>query len=238
MNDLAQVLGIIFDLDGVLFDSEPLWDESITATFNHFYNIIPSLDIAQTIKVRSNPTILAALIEKYYPQYGSLQEEVERANAYLEEHFITYMTSRIKFFPETQNVLEKLHELGISLSVASNAPKKVVSEIVTKNQFLRTHVHPIFTIDDVTNGKPNPEMLFKAMRILRIEPKNMLFVGDSLSTDGEASRAAGIPFVLLDRNNFTKGKAIDYFYIKSLTEILDLISSQILEETATGFQNG
>lgn len=237
MNYLAQVLGIIFDLDGVLFDSEPLWDESVTATFNYFYNVIPSLDIAQTIQVRSNPSILAALIEKYYPQYSSLQEEVERTNAYLEEHFITNMTSRINFFPEVQKVLEKLLELGISLSIASNAPKKVVSEIVTKNLFLRTQFHPIFTIDDVTNGKPNPEMLFKAMRILGIEPMNMLFVGDSLSTDGEASSAAGIPFVLLDRNNTKKGGSNDYLSIKSLTELIDLVNSQNLEENAKEFQN-
>ncbi|MFX0051198.1 MAG: HAD family hydrolase [Candidatus Hodarchaeota archaeon] len=191
--------GILFDLDGVLFDSEPLWEKSVVATIEHFYNVSPSSDFTQTILARSNTEILKLLIQNYHPSYHSLEEEIVKTNEFLEEHFLTNMVSEIKLFPEVMSVLQFLKTQELLLAIVTNAPKRIVSKILGEILNLDTYFDSVITIDDVVKGKPNPEMLVKTLRILDLSTQEVIFIGDSLSTDGKASELANIPFILMDR---------------------------------------
>jgi HAD superfamily hydrolase (TIGR01509 family) len=192
--------GILFDLDGVLFDSEPLWEKSVNATIKHFYDVSPSSDFTQTILARSNTEILKILIQNYSPSYHSLEEEIEKTNEFLEEHFLTNMVSEIKLFPEVLSVLEFLKTQDLLLGIVTNAPKRIVSKILGEILNLDMYFDSVITIDDVVKGKPNPEMLVKTLKKLNLSAQEVIFIGDSLSTDGKASELAKIPFILMDRS--------------------------------------
>ena len=63
----------------------------------------------------------------------------------------------------------------------------------------------IATVDDVTNPKPNPEILFLIMDRLGIKKNQVIFVGDS-SHDLEAASRIGMPFILADTGIYVRGK--------------------------------
>ncbi|MDO5603680.1 MAG: HAD hydrolase-like protein [Paracoccus sp. (in: a-proteobacteria)] len=51
----------------------------------------------------------------------------------------------------------------------------------------------------VCQGKPSPAMIFRALDRAKVAPERAVFLGDTDETDGRAARAAGVPFVLLQR---------------------------------------
>ncbi|MFX0184146.1 MAG: HAD family hydrolase [Candidatus Hodarchaeota archaeon] len=217
----SRIKGIVFDLDGVIFNSEPLWELSVTKTIEHFYNVTPSPKFVRTIIARSNREILKMHIMKYHPHYLSLTEEIERTNQFLEEHFVTNMVPRIKLFPEVLSVIKFLKEKSILLGIATNAPKRIVSKILQDISNLNKYFDSVLTIDDVTKGKPNPEMLEKSLKELALSAEEVVFIGDSLDTDGTASKLAGIPFILIDREHSQTNEDINA--ISSLEELFSVL---------------
>ncbi len=195
---LTKIKGVFFDLDGVIFDSEHLWEKSVDATIEYFYNITPSSGFAKTVTARSNAEVLKRYIIEYYPNYNSMEEEVEKTIIYLEEYFLNNMVSKIQLFPEVLSILHKLKANQYLLGAATNAPRKIVTQILKKTNIFK-YFDNIITIDDVDKGKPNPEMLLKSLKSLNLTSEEVVYIGDSLNTDGKASRLANIPFILVDR---------------------------------------
>jgi phosphoglycolate phosphatase len=218
----SRIKGIVFDLDGVIFNSEPLWEISVIATIEHFYNVTPSPEFVRTIIARSNREILKKHIMKYHPNYHSITEEIEKTNQFLEEHFVINMVPKIELFPEVLSVIKNLKEKPVLLAIATNAPKRIVSKILRNIGNLDKYFDSVLTIDEVTKGKPNPEILEKSLIELDLSAEEVIFIGDSLDTDGTASKLANIPFILIDREHSQTND--DISVISSLEELYSIIN--------------
>jgi len=224
VSKFSEVKGILFDLDGVIFDSEPLWEISVTKTIEHFYHVTPSSDFIKSVLARSNQEILKLYIEEYHPKYDSLEAEIKKTNSFLENHFLNNMVSRIELFPDVIPVLQKLKNQNLLLAVVTNAPKIIVSKILHDVCNLDTYFDSIVTIDDVHHGKPNPEMLNQTLNDLELLSDEVIFIGDSISTDGKASAEANISFILINRND--SGMEKDVKTISSLDELFPLMKNK------------
>ena len=110
------------------------------------------------------------------------------------------MTTRIELFSDVDEVLKQLKSLGMLMVIVTNAPKVIVEKIVNEKPSLKNAFDHILTFDDVKKGKPDPEMVYKALTLINLSPSETCFVGDSLNSDGGASKAANVPFILIDRN--------------------------------------
>ena len=84
-----------------------------------------------------------------------------------------------------------------------------------KHYKLKKYFKAIVTVDDVKRGKPAPDMVIKACRILKVNPKNTILIGDS-KNDMAAGRRAGCISVGYGINGDYK--------ISSLKEILGMLS--------------
>jgi len=218
---VKRIKCFFFDLDGVIFDSEHLWEKSVDATIEYFYNVTPSSEFAKTVTERSNAEVLKRYIVEYYPNYNSMEEEVEKTIIYLEEYFLNNMVSKIQLFHEVLSLLHKLKENQYLLGAATNAPRKIVIRILKETHIFK-YFDNIITIDDVDNGKPNPEMLLKSLKTLGLNPEEAIYIGDSHNTDGKASKKANIPFILLDRYKLVNSSGVKA--ISSLDGLIDLIN--------------
>ena len=99
--------------------------------------------------------------------------------------------------------------------------KIIVIKILHNVSHLDSYFDSIVTIDDVIHGKPNPEMLIKTLNILGLSSDEVIFIGDSINTDGEASEKADISFICINRNNSETEKNTNC--ISSLDELFSLI---------------
>lgn len=94
-----------------------------------------------------------------------------------------------ELFPGTREALTRLKDAGFTLGVATNGSGKTSREILTAIGV--EHLFDVFTgADEVTEGKPDPSMLFLACERVGVKPDRSVYVGDE-GTDLIAATNAG-----------------------------------------------
>jgi len=181
--NLKNIRAILFDLDGVLIDSYPGWFRLFNDTLNHF----------------GFDQITEKTFRKHWGQ--STEENVrifmpgktvDQVRIYFQEHFLQYL-SYLKVNPLAIKTLRALSESGLKLACVTNSHRDIVLEILATHH-LNQYFEVILTADDVKNPKPAPDILLEACRLLGVQSKQALFIGDT-PTDRKAGAAAGCLFI-------------------------------------------
>ncbi|WP_127583196.1 pyrophosphatase PpaX [Paenibacillus koleovorans] len=172
---------IIFDLDGTIVDTNELIIQSFMHTLNGITektyareDIIPHMGYALTeqIKFFTGLEQIDDLVVKYRQFNLAKHDELVRE------------------FPHVREVLAALQAGGIRMGVATNK-MRMTTELGLKLCGLDPFIDVIMTVEDVAQGKPNPEMILKALEQLGANPSETLMVGDS-QYDIIAGREAGV----------------------------------------------
>lgn len=163
---------LIFDMDGVLIDSEPLhllayqqflseFDICFTAEDNHDFLGRKDLDCA------------CALVEKHrlplQPSHFVLQKE-----AILHELFKTQLTAR----PGVFDVLEQARSLSLKTAVASSATLPTI-QLVVDILKIGDYFSSLTSGDEVAHGKPAPDVFLLAAERLGVKPERCLVIEDT-----------------------------------------------------------
>lgn len=193
-----MITTIIFDMDGVLFNSEPLhyeiWkkifaEEGLEIDFEHYKGCIGS-----TVK-----RLFELILEGYGRDFsGDASLPVryhEEKSRYLAEHGI----SVIPWVPET---LASLKEHGYRLAIASSSAQSYI-ELCTKKAGIDGYFDVLFSAERVPHPKPAPDVFLAAAQHMQVSPQECLVVEDS-ENGSRAAKAAGMycmGFFNLDSGN-------------------------------------
>lgn len=97
---------------------------------------------------------------------------------------------------------------------------------VQRSRLAASGLAPLFETVVTSQGcgyaKPDPRILQVALDALRVSPRHAVYVGDDPAVDGAAARAAGVPFVWVDRGDPPRG-ARPRRRVRSLLELKDLL---------------
>ncbi|MFH1134021.1 MAG: HAD family hydrolase [Nanoarchaeota archaeon] len=198
---MQRFAAVLFDLDGVLVDTFPVWHAALNDILRDFgYRQLTAEEYRE--RVWSKP--FHEVVPKEFP---GLTMDMMWA------HFLPKATAALvgcKPMPhalETVAAVRKHHKIG----VITNS-KHVAAEIILKTCGLQIPV--VIARDDVTREKPHPEMVLQACERLGARPSATAVVGDSWY-DLEAAHAAGCVAI---------GLAIDADYrIESLSALPALL---------------
>ena len=174
-----KVKAVLFDLDGVLVDSEKAWFHVINDTCRHFG--------FKPVQKEQFEKRFGAPIEDdvKFLFRGRTIKEVE---AFYNEDF-GKRAKFVKLFPQSVQTLNSLKGRGIKLGLISNSTRLIVSAILI-NFGLKKYFNAVVTMDDVKRRKPAPDMALKACRLLKVKPENTILVGDT-KNDIIAGKRAG-----------------------------------------------
>lgn len=184
MLPLLSFDAIVFDLDGVLVDTEPLaWDvyceifstQGVTLNEDQAAATI-GIDMPGTARLLLNSTGL-----DWTPEV-LLQKHLSR----LYERFSVELSP----FPGASELVRQLAATGIPLGVASNSPVDYVRRVL-RAIALESHFKTIIGRDLVINPKPHPDVYLEACRQLSCDPSRCLAVED-LRVGLQAALAAGL----------------------------------------------
>lgn len=189
----GPVRAVIFDLDGVLVDSEPNYLESER-------RLLADYGIRFTERMK-RPYIGMSTKEMLDDLASCLgiPERVDvlltRKNAY----YLGIAARSTKAYPQTRRLLMLLHEHGYPLAVASGSSPDII-DIVLSAARLNGYFDVVMSAESVARGKPAPDLFLATARRLDIEPQGCLVIEDS-SYGVQAAIAAGmrcvaIPYVL------------------------------------------
>lgn len=174
---------VIFDMDGVLVDSEPLYYDA-NQKFLRSRNIELSREDYNEFVGISAPLMWEAIKNRFnLPE--SVQElvkaENERLYVVLEEAELTAMVGIPK-------LLEQLNKEDIYISLASSSPMKVIKHITSQIGITRFFDF-IISGEEVRDGKPHPEIFLTCAERFNMLPNRALVVEDSKNGIIAAKRA-------------------------------------------------
>ena len=132
-----------------------------------------------------------------------------------------YIISRMTALTLVEGALQLLKELSchhIKIGIITNGdPTEQTAKIAVLG--LKPLVNAVTISNDFLAQKPAPDLFLHAMKELCVQPKETIMIGDNEKTDGLGSRAAGIRFVHLFRNDCLLQQTFPHKHISSLSEL-------------------
>ena len=177
---------VIFDMDGVIVDSEPMYFEIERDLFRYF-----KVNVSKEQHEAFVGTSLENMWDKLIKD-NNLQDCKENIVGYHKKHVIKHMESLLELSP-TKNVkefLEDLKENDIKIGLASSSPKDLINIILNKLN-MKNFFKIIVSGEEVEQSKPNPEIFFKAAQLLNVAPNECVVIEDS-SNGVKAAKDAGM----------------------------------------------
>jgi len=179
MKELKKITdfeAIIFDMDGVLIDSEKIWHATEMAYLEKFITIKDYDALHRDIVGRSIFGIYDFLVEEFTEEMKKISRET-----FLKEYEIfglEQIYNQTSLLPGVLEVLRFLKSQKIPLALASSSPQ-VWIDAVLKRHNLNSFFPVIVSGDSVSKGKPDPEIFLKAAERIKIDSKNLLVFEDS-----------------------------------------------------------
>ncbi len=180
-------IGVLFDLDGVLLDTEN--------TYTEFWAKIDSLypthtpNFAHVIK-GSN---LQAILQTYF-KGDALRQKI---TSMLDEF---QQTIRYQYFKGALEFVEQLNEAGIPCCVVTSSDSRKMEALYGQKPDFKSHFTRIITGDMVSHPKPDPECFLLGAKSLGVEAANCYVFEDSIN-GLEAGLAAGATVIGLATTN-------------------------------------
>lgn len=178
------IQAIIFDMDGVLADSEPLWND-IDAAFLRNFNIDYHGEHKLHVMGKSFP-----LSSQFYKEHYKLELTIPELVKLRTEAAREFYATQIELFARVPEVLEKLHDSHLRIGLATSTVRECALPLLERHN-IKKYFHKITTGDEVDRGKPYPDIYLRAAGKLHVEPANTLVVEDS-PAGIEAGQCAGM----------------------------------------------
>lgn len=172
--NMEEGLALLFDMDGVIVDSNPLHRES-WALFNSRYGVATTEAMQQRMYGRRNDEIVRDFFGGGLPP-----KEVAARGKAKEELYREMMAPRVEEFlvPGIRRFLERHKDMPMGL--ASNAEPENVA-LVLDRAALRPYFRAVVDGCQVRNPKPHPDAYLRAAELLQVEPANCIVFEDSPS---------------------------------------------------------
>jgi len=194
-NQSPALQAVVFDLDGLLVNSEDLYEEA-----------------GETVLSRRGKTYDAALREQMMgrPVVDAIQlmidchalpDPLEDLMCECREVLETLMATRLAPMPGVEALLSDLQRAQVPIAVATSGTGEYAHAVLSQLN-LHDRFRFILTADDIRRGKPDPEVYLLAARRLGIPPPQMIVLEDS-ANGCRAAVAAGA-FTIAVPNRHTR----------------------------------
>ncbi|MCG7361474.1 HAD family phosphatase [Roseomonas sp. ACRSG] len=188
----ALPAAVIFDMDGLLFDSEALYHDAIMAAARELGHSFTTEDF---LKLVGRPWLVnrAALQEHIGPK-----ADVEVFRATWTRHY-RGMRSLLALKAGVVELLDRLDELGLLRAICTSSSREEVEHNLALHG-LAHRFHAVIAAGDYAQGKPAPDPFLRAAEVLGVAPEDCLALEDShngvRSADAAGMRTIMVPDLL------------------------------------------
>ena len=165
---------VIFDLDGVLWDGEPLYHEAFNIVLAPYGHRVSDDDYDQIIGL-SVEACWDWLRDRF-----NLSEPLARFLRAYNETVLRLLKRPVEPLPGARPLIEELRRRGVPIAVASASLRQWV-DATLRGLGLQDAFDTTVSASDVDNGKPAPDLFLAAAQRLGVAPQNCLAVEDTLA---------------------------------------------------------
>lgn len=180
--------GAIFDHDGLMFDTEKIWQKNWNGIAAEMGITLPEKfkhDICGT-----NGDLMRSVIRKYYhvEDGHAIQEECVRR---VQKDENVHIDAK----PGLTDILNMFHKHGVKMAVASSSPKEMLNRNL-KNAGVLEYFDAIVSGTELKRGKPYPDIFLKAAEELHLDPHDC-YVFEDAYNGVRAGHAAGCKTIMV-----------------------------------------
>lgn len=176
---------VIFDMDGVIIDSEPLHARAAILALSH-YGVTLTTKYCYSF-IGSTAKHMLEVIKETHQLTASIEELME-ANRQAKIHLLK--EEGYPAIPYVRELMQNLSEHGLLLAIASSSPLEDIQNTV-HNQSLEPYLTTLVSGMQVAHPKPAPDIFLKAAAALNVQPSECIVIEDSYN-GVSAACAAGM----------------------------------------------
>ena len=165
MSEMAKKCGVLFDLDGVLLDSEGLYtifwdqmDKDYPTGVENFASFIKGFHLTRILG--------------YFDTDEVRQQVLDRLLDY-------ERNMRYEFFPGALEFVKRLRDAGIPMAIVTSSDRKKMQSLYRQHPEFPTLFDHIITGDMVTKAKPDPDCFLMGAKLLGIDIRDCIVFEDS-----------------------------------------------------------
>jgi sugar-phosphatase len=214
----------VFDLDGLLIDSEPLWREAEIEVFGSIGVRLTDEMCASTMGMRIDEVV--EHWHRLFPWEGAEKPEVERR---VVDRLISLVREKGIPLPGIDTALTSFRSMGLRLALASSSTHRII-EAALDRLGLGDAFEVVQSAEDEIAGKPDPAIYRSAASALRVPPESCIALEDSLN-GVLAAKAAGMTCIAIPAGEHdypAEGPEADVT-LRSLEEV----STKLVEKLAS-----
>ena len=164
---------VIFDMDGVIFDTEKVYLDIWTEVFEKYgYKMTKELYV--TVMGTGRKNVIKTFLENFGDDLPIEKMYEEKDN----QLFYRIENQGIPLKEGVKELFSMLKEKDYKIALATSAKKERVEKQI-KDKWLKESFDAIVCGDDVEKGKPSPDIFLKAAKEIDVEPENCFVVEDS-----------------------------------------------------------
>ena len=208
---------IIFDLDGLLVDSQPLQYKAYNLVFSKYGFPLSLDDWHEWIHKSMNP--------KMWIQKNKLPLDAEKIRAEKKKIYDKFIRDELELKTGARNLINKFYG-KFRLCVASSSRIESIKSVLNKFN-LESKFEIMISDTEMTKGKPYPDIFLRASALMNVKPEECVVIEDSVA-GLKAAKAAGMACIVCP-DKFAATKPTKFANADKVVNSLDEITSEIIE---------
>ena len=166
---------VIFDMDGLLIDSEPLWNEAAMDVFNELGINLDKKQFSRTTGLRTRE-----FVHWWFDHFKLNHTNLQKAENEIIEKVTEKVLSKGRAQPGVAHILNFFIQRKFKIGLASSSPMRLIDATIDYLG-LRKHLHAITSAADLDYGKPHPQVYLDCASQLKSSPTNCIAFEDSFN---------------------------------------------------------
>ncbi|MDE3125596.1 MAG: hexitol phosphatase HxpB [Bacteroidota bacterium] len=166
---------VIFDMDGLLIDSEPLWKEAADETFINYQIQLSELQYHTTTGLRTHE-----FVATWFSKFKIPETEIIIAEQKILENVAAKIAAKGKAMPGVDYIFDFFQSRQFNIGIASSSPQFIINQVI-KQLNISNYIMATASAENLPYGKPHPEVYLNCAMQLKVPPINCVCFEDSFN---------------------------------------------------------
>ena len=214
-----QLNTVIFDMDGLLIDSEPCWQEAGMETLHQFNVTLSPIQYHHTTGLRT-----PEWLDYWFGFFNIPKDRIPEATEALHKNVIEKIRLHAAPLPGVQEILRYFKQRSFRIGLATSSPLSLV-DVVVGQLGIHDYLDAVASAGDLPFGKPHPQVYMDCAEALSANPLSCLAFEDSFNglIAAKAARMKCVAIPVQDQYHLPKWGAADL----KLTSLLEFGDEQL-----------